>query len=79
MCNAHIPNFVYQLLFYYDTLNAYILGLNEPVSSKKYMLACASIEDSDQPVHPHSLTRVFDWRSISCQVSSVSSDGKLRL
>ena len=32
----------------------------EPVSSKRYKLACAHIEDSDQPAHPRSLIRVFD-------------------
>ena len=34
----------------------------KPVSSKRYKLACASAEDSDQPVHPRSLIRVFGGR-----------------
>ena len=49
------------------------------VSSKRYKLACAPIEDSDQPAHARSLIRVFDGRTIGRQVFNVSSSGKLRL
>ena len=51
---------------------------NEPVSSEMYMLACAPIEDSDQPAHPRSLIRVFDRSSMGSLGSIVSSGGKLR-
>ena len=49
------------------------------MSSKRYKLACALIEDSDQPVHQHSLIRVFGGRSVGSQGSNNSSGGKLRL
>ena len=49
------------------------------MSSKRKKLACAPIKDSDQPVHPHSLIRVFDGRSVSSQGSNVGSVGILRL
>ena len=42
-------------------------------------MACVPIEDSDQPVHPCSLIKVFDGRSMGSQGSKVSSGGKLRL
>ena len=32
---------------------------SEPVSRKKYKLACAPIDDSEQPAHLHSLIRDF--------------------
>ena len=35
----------------------------EPSHSKSYRIICAPSEDSDQPVHPHSLLRIFAWRS----------------
>ena len=38
--------------------------ITELVSNKRYKLACAPIEDSDQPAHPHSLIRVFADRSM---------------
>ena len=31
----------------------------EPVADKTYNKTCATSEDSDQPVHPHSLIRIF--------------------
>ena len=31
----------------------------EPVHDKHYIKTCATSEDSDQPVHPYSLSRVF--------------------
>ena len=31
----------------------------EPAHKKTYNKTCATNEDSDQPVHPHSLIRVF--------------------
>ena len=46
---------------------------------KRYNLACAPTEDSDQPVHQRSLIRVFDASSMGCQGSNVSSGGRLRL
>ena len=51
----------------------------ELVSSKRYTLVCAPIEDSDQHAHPHSLTRIFNGtvRSLSSQGSIVSLRGKL--
>ena len=42
------------------------------------MLAYAPMEALDQPVHPHSLIRDFDGRSVDSQGSYVSSDGTLR-
>ena len=45
----------------------------EPVSGKRYMVACAPIEDSDQSVHARSLIRVFDRSSMGSQGSNVSS------
>ena len=51
----------------------------EPVTSKLCKLACASIEDSDQPAHPYSLIIVFDGHSMGSQWSNISSDGKIRL
>ena len=49
------------------------------MSSKRYLLACAHIEDSDQPVHSHSLIRVVDGRLMGSQESNPSSGGKLRI
>ena len=46
--------------------------INEPV----YKLEFVSIEDSDQPAHPHSLIRVFDERSMGSQWVNVSSGKK---
>ena len=51
----------------------------EPVSSKRYKLACALNEDSDQPVCAHRLIRVFVERYMGSQASSVVSCGILRL
>ena len=51
----------------------------EPVTSLRYKLARAPIEDSDQPAHPHRLIRVVDGHSIGCHESNLSSGGKLRL
>ena len=63
-------------------MNIFLLGqlqvFFEPVSSKRDKLASAPIKDSDQPVHPHSLIRVFNGRSMGSQGSSVSSIRKLR-
>ena len=53
--------------------------IKEPVSSEKYKLACAPIEDSDQPARPRSLIRFFDERSMGSQGSSLSSGEKLRI
>ena len=41
----------------------------ELVSSKRYRLACAHIEDSDQPAHLLTLIRVFNGQSIGSQGS----------
>ena len=54
-----------------------IIFLFGPVSRKRLKLPCASIEDSDQPAHSHSLIRVFDWFSFCSQGSSVSTGEKL--
>ena len=51
---------------------------NEPVSSKRYKLACAHIEDSDQTAQMRSLIRAYDWRSMGSQGSNGSEGGKLR-
>ena len=49
------------------------------VVQQKVKYGCARIEDSDQPVHPRSLIRVFDERSMGSQGFNVSSGGKLSL
>ena len=49
------------------------------MSSIRYKLACAHIEDSDQTAHPRSLIRVIDGRSMGSLGSKVSSGGKLTL
>ena len=51
---------------------------DEPVSCLRYKLACALIEDSDQPAHSCSLFRVVYGRFLGSHVSDVSSDGKLK-
>ena len=51
----------------------------QPVSSKRHKLACAPIEDSDQPAHLRCLIRVVDGRSMGSQRPNVSSGEKLRL
>ena len=43
------------------------------MSSKRYRLAYAPIEDSDQPVHLHILIRVINGGSIGSQGSNVSN------
>ena len=55
------------------------LSLNKPVSSPRYMLACVSIKDLDQPAHENSLIRIFDGHSMGSQGSNISSGGKQRL
>ena len=50
-----------------------------PVSSKRYKLACALIEDSDESEHPCSSIRAFDGHSMGSQGSYFSSGRKLRL
>ena len=42
---------------------------------KKNIYACASIEDSNQLSHNHSLIQVFDGRSMGSQGSNISSGG----
>ena len=51
----------------------------EPMSRKRYNLACALNEDLDQPAHTRSLIRVFDVRSMDSQGFNIYSGGKLRL
>ena len=51
----------------------------EAESSERYKLTYAPTEDSDQPVHPRSLIRAFNGRSMGSRGSNVSSDGKVRL
>ena len=43
-------------------LSAKMLKPSEPVSSRRYKLACSRNSDSDQPVHPHSLNRSLERR-----------------
>ena len=45
---------------------------HDPVSGKRYKLACTPMEDSNQPVHPCSLTRVCDGFTLCSQGSNVS-------
>ena len=54
-------------------------AVNEPVSNKRYKLACVPIKDSDQPAHPYSLIRVYNRHPMGSQRSNVSSDEELRL
>ena len=64
--------------FFYPTLtltmDTYILLSHDipfrPVSSERYTLVCAHFKDSDHLAHPHSLTRVFDGRSIGRKSST---------
>ena len=49
------------------------------MSFKRYEMVCASIKNSEQPAHPRSLIRVFDWRSTNSQGSNFSSGGNLSL
>ena len=51
----------------------------EPGASKRYKLALAPTEDSDQIAHARNLIRVLDGRFMGCQGTNVSSSGKLRL
>ena len=51
----------------------------EPAISKRYNLACATIEDSDQPARPRRLIRVFNGRSMGSQGSNASSGRKMSL
>ena len=53
--------------------------INEPVPSKRYMLACGPIKDSDQPAYLRSLIRVFNGGSVGSHEFNASSCGKLRL
>ena len=50
---------------------------NEPVSSKRFELECAPIEDSDQTAHQRSLIRDCDGPSMDGQRFNASSGGKL--
>ena len=50
---------------------------NEPISSERFKLECAAIEDSDQTAHPRSLIRVCDGPSMDSQGFNASSGGKL--
>ena len=78
-----LGNYLQQTISADDTLSCIFFlaleGFNDPVSSKRYTLACEPIEDSDQPRYPRSLIRAFVGRSMGSQVSNVSSGGKLRL
>ena len=46
------------------------------MSSKRWTLACAPIEDSDQSVHIRNLIRVYARRSMGNQSHNNSSYGK---
>ena len=68
----------------WDFSSIWILVVCEPgmvglelVSNKRYKLACAPIEDSDQPVHPQSPIRIFDGHSMGRQGSNISSGRKI--
>ena len=50
--------------------------IQKPVSSERYTLAYAPIEDSDQSVHPHRVIRDFKRRSMGNQRSIRLSGGK---
>ena len=45
------------------------------MSSERYKLACAHIEDSDQTAHVRSLIRVFDGRFIGSEGSGQRFSG----
>ena len=47
--------------------------VHEPEYSERYKLTYAPIEDSDQPVHPHSVIRAFNGRSMGSRGYNVSS------
>ena len=51
----------------------------EPEHDKPNKIICAPSEDSDQPGHPPSLTRVFAVRSMSGQGPKMSSCGQWKL
>ena len=51
----------------------------EPAHDKTYKMACAPIEDSDQPGHPPSLIRVFAVRTKKSWVFSYPLSAKRRL
>ena len=51
----------------------------EPMSSKRYKLACAPNKDSDQSLHQRSLIRVFDGPSMDIQGLNDSSFWKRML
>ena len=53
-------------------------NLYEPGHSIFYKIACAHIEDSDQPVHMRSLIRVFAGHSLGSQVTKASFAGQRR-
>ena len=49
----------------------------EPVSIITCKLACALIEDSDQPAHPRSLIRIYNGHSVVSQEPNDSSGEKI--
>ena len=51
----------------------------EPHRDKTNKIACAPIEDSDQPGHPPSLISVFAVRLMGSQRPKLSSSGQRRL
>ena len=59
---------------------AYLCISLSAIEEKKYIVKCASSQDSDQPAHPRSLIRVFAWRSADRQWSVASwSETLIRL
>ena len=54
------------------------VSIFEPVSSKRYKLACAHIENSEQPAHPCNLIRVFDGRSMGSKGAYFSLRWKIK-
>ena len=51
----------------------------EPGHSISCKIACVPSEDSDQPVDPRSLIRVFAGHTVGTQVAKASSVGRRKL
>ena len=54
-------------------MRQFLTILIEPAHDKTYKMACVPSEDSDQPVHPPSLIRVFAVRSVGSWGLKLSS------
>ena len=73
-CMNFSRSYLMKLLYY-----VYVNEVYELVSIKTSKLVCASIKNSDQPAHHHSLIRVYDGRSFGGQEFRVYSCEPLRL